>query len=174
MFDPLPEHPPHMAGRFLFMFGAAGGLAAVMLVGLVFGMDRIANSNAWLIPSFVLGVGPGLWVGAKVLLPSSSSPGRASRPGPREVLPSLSSPQLIDIEARLNTSLWLAVAAVAATLGWALFSRADAPGWVGSVLVLTQLGAYIWFAICVGGAAAAVGERKWAYVTWVMAAPDPR
>ena len=173
MFEPLPEKPPYMAGRFLFMFGVAGGLAAVVFVGRLFGTERIATSNAWLVCSFILGVGPGLWVGWHVLMPAPPPKLRdvTAPPSAPVVLPRLSSQQLLEIEERLHASLWIAVAAVASAIAWAFFSGTDGPRWVATALALFQLGAYIWFAICVGEAAAAVGETKWAYVTWVLAAP---
>ncbi len=173
MFEPLPEKPPHMAGRFLFLFATVGGLGAVALVGWLFGTERFATSDAWLICSFVLGVGPGLWVGWKVLMPAPPVRPRevAGPPSAPVALPTLSSQELLTIEGRLNASLWVAVAAVAGTFAWALFSGTGAPRWVSLALALFQLVAYVWFAVCVGAAAAAVGETKWVYVAWVLAAP---
>ncbi len=177
MFDPLPEKPPHMAGKFLVLVGSAGGICSVALAGWLLGPDRFATSNAWLLGSFAPGALLGVFIGWKAFMPTPPATPRESDPTPplappiEQLTPSLTSEELFAVESRLNTSLWLAAAAVLSTILWAALIGADGPTWVSPVLVLFQLGAYLWFALCVGAAARALSEPSWRYVAWVIAAP---
>jgi hypothetical protein len=66
------------------------------------------------------------------------------------------------------------VVTVLASMGWALFVGPPAPGriaWFPVLIVVCQLGAYIWYAVSAGAAAKAVGAVGWHYVVWILAAP---
>jgi hypothetical protein len=82
---------------------------------------------------------------------------------------------LLAVEARLDRSFMVCVAALLARLAWPLALRAieqTGAAWGGVVelgLALCLLAAYIWFAISVGGAARAVGSSATLFVLWVLA-----
>jgi hypothetical protein len=177
MFDPVPEKPPHMAGRFLVIFGTVGGIASIALVGWLLGPERFATSNAWLLGSFAPGAALGVFLGWKAIMPRPPVIPRESDPTPllappiEQRRPSLTSEALLAVGSRLNASLWVAVAAVSATILWAASIGTEGPSWVRPVLVLFQLGSYLWIAACVGATARALNEPSWRYVAWVIAAP---
>jgi hypothetical protein len=177
MFDPLPEKPPHMAAHFLVMFGTAGGIASIALVGWLLGIERFATSNAWLLGSFAPGAVLGVFLGWTAIMPRPPVIPRDSDPTPRlappieKLKPSLTSEELLTVGSRLSMSLWVAAAAVSATILWAAMIGTQDPSWVAPILVLFQLATYLWFAACVGAAARALNEPSWRYVAWVIAAP---
>lgn len=82
---------------------------------------------------------------------------------------------LLAVEARLDRSFMVCVAALLIQLAWPLGLRAieqtDA-AWGGVValgLAVCLLGSYIWFAVSVGRAAKAVGSNATLFVVWVLA-----
>jgi hypothetical protein len=170
MFDPLPEHPPHMAGKFIMLFAMAGACAS-MAVAVAFGVD-IGSSDAAFYLTTGIGLGFGTIVGWKVIMPSPPvTPTEDPHSPPvRANTRRHSSEQLLEVESRLNTSLWIAAFAVASALAWAAFVG-DGVRWVGQMLVAFQLGSYVWFALSVGAAATALDEPRWRYVGWVRIAP---
>ncbi len=84
---------------------------------------------------------------------------------------------LMAAESRLNHSLVASVVAVLGSLGWAfLMAKATAGPSQGAALValalfILQLSCYVWFAVSAGKAAKILGEARWKYVVWILAAP---
>jgi hypothetical protein len=171
MFEPLPEKAPHMAGRFLVMFGLAGGAATWALSEWLFGTgSALTNSDAWFLGSFGLGAIPGVMIGWKLLMPAPPVKARDSYPTPKvDSLPHLSPEELLAIAARLNTSAWVAAIGIVGTILWGTVIGGSR--WIRDILLLFHLCAQSWFAVCVGAAASALNEPKWRYVGWVMATP---
>jgi len=73
MFEPLPEKPPHMAGKWLMLFGVLGAAIGVGVVGLVFGSEAM-QSNVVLFGSGGAGILLGVIAGWKLIMPASSRP----------------------------------------------------------------------------------------------------
>jgi len=84
---------------------------------------------------------------------------------------------LLKSEASFDRAFGLLVGAVFAELGWLvcwLVLELFDVGWarvVSGVLTVAMLGAYGWFAVAVGRAAACLGKTGWFYATWVIVAP---
>jgi hypothetical protein len=84
---------------------------------------------------------------------------------------------LIRVESRLTRSFVGSVGAQLATILW-VFYVADKgpagklqPGVAAGVLLLLQLGFYVWYAVAAGAAAKALGESGWKYIAWILLAP---
>ena len=84
---------------------------------------------------------------------------------------------LIRVESRLTRSFVGSVGAQLATILW-MFYIADKgaagrlqPGAAAGVLLLLQLGFYVWYAVAAGAAAKALGESGWKYIAWILLAP---
>lgn len=84
---------------------------------------------------------------------------------------------LIAAESRLNRSFWAAVVTVLGSLCWMLFvtgptvDAGSSAATAANVLLVLQLGAYIWYAVAAGGAARVLGDPGWKYIAWILAAP---
>jgi hypothetical protein len=76
--------------------------------------------------------------------------------------------ELMAVESRLNWSLGACVVALVAVYGWAF---AGGGAVVALLLVLFQIGCYVWFALSAGAAARILGEAPWKYVVWILVAP---
>jgi hypothetical protein len=84
---------------------------------------------------------------------------------------------LIKVESRLTRSFMGSVGAQLATIIWAFYlaDKGSAgklqPSVTAGVLLLLQLGFYVWYAVAAGAAAKALGESGWKYVAWILLAP---
>jgi hypothetical protein len=84
---------------------------------------------------------------------------------------------LIRVESNLTRSFVGSVCAQLATIVWAFYvaDRSAAgklqPSVAAGVLLLLQLGFYVWYAVSAGAAAKALGESGAKYVAWILAAP---
>jgi hypothetical protein len=70
MFEPPPEKAPHFAFHRVGCVGIAGGLVAVFGVMWLFGTERIADSDAILIGTFLAGAAVGTLVGWRWVMPA--------------------------------------------------------------------------------------------------------
>lgn len=77
---------------------------------------------------------------------------------------------LLAADSHLTRSFIAAVAGALAVMLWTIFAGSGV-SWISLVLVLAQLGCYVWYALATGEAAKALGDTGWAYMTWILAAP---
>jgi hypothetical protein len=68
MFEPTPEKPPHMAGKWITIIGVAFAGGAVGLAGWLMGEEAL-QSNTVLFGSAAIGMLIGVFVGWKVVMP---------------------------------------------------------------------------------------------------------
>ena len=68
MFEQLPEHPPHMAGKWITIIAVLGGMVGVGTAGFFVGVEGMQN-NVILLGSFGIGALLGLVVGWKIVMP---------------------------------------------------------------------------------------------------------
>jgi hypothetical protein len=76
MLDPLPEKPPHMAGRWIILIGALGAGAGVAIAAFLLGEEAM-QSNVVLFGSGGVGMLLGVMAGWKLIMPSSPTPPEA-------------------------------------------------------------------------------------------------
>ena len=69
MFEPLPEKPPHMAGKWIILIGALGGGVGVAIAAFLFGEEAM-QSNLVLFGSGGGGILVGMLAGWKLIMPS--------------------------------------------------------------------------------------------------------
>jgi hypothetical protein len=85
--------------------------------------------------------------------------------------------ELLAVESRLTRSFLGCVIVLVARTGWTFFigprtpSGGIEPAWVGLVLLILQLGFYVWYALSAGAAAKLLGATGWTYIVWILAAP---
>jgi hypothetical protein len=85
--------------------------------------------------------------------------------------------ELLKLESRLTRSFIAYVVVLFAGIIWNFFiaKRSPSGGFEPSatalVLLLLQVGIYIWYAMSAGAAAKSLGDRGWKYVVWILAAP---
>jgi hypothetical protein len=152
---------------------------------------RVFTTKDWHVPdpTAVLGLGAAL----RQTSASGASPGESGdhtiqgesdlslRQGRRQeeatAAPRLSVQELLAVEAQLNRSFTVCVAALFTGLGWVVYlhgAELEATSWglaVLTALAAVLLATYVWFAWAVGRAARAVGGRRALYLTWVLVAP---
>jgi len=84
---------------------------------------------------------------------------------------------LMAAESRLTRSFIGAAVVWLAGIVWTLFmaprteSGGFAPSWIAVVLLVLQIGFYIWYALSAGAAAKILGSDGWKFVAWILAAP---
>jgi hypothetical protein len=84
---------------------------------------------------------------------------------------------LIRVESRLTRSFVGSVGAQLATILWAFYVADKGStgtlqaGAAAGILLLLQLGFYVWYAVAAGAAAKALGESGWKYIAWILLAP---
>jgi hypothetical protein len=77
-------------------------------------------------------------------------------------------------DSGLTRSFIASVATGVASIGWALFVGPPPPGeaaWFPLLVLVCQVGAYVWYAIAAGRAAKVVGAVGWHYVVWILVSP---
>ncbi len=72
MLEPLPEKPPHMAGKWIMLIGALGGGVGVAIAAFLLGEEAM-QSNLVLFGSGGAGILVGVLAGWKLIMPSSPS-----------------------------------------------------------------------------------------------------
>jgi hypothetical protein len=74
MFEPLPEKPPHMAGKWIMLIGCLGGGVGVAIGAFFFGEEAF-QSNVVLFGCAGVGILAGVAVGWKLIMPSARHSG---------------------------------------------------------------------------------------------------
>lgn len=72
MFEPLPEKPPHMAGKWIMLIGALGGGVGVAIAAFLLGEEAM-QSNMVLFGCGGAGILVGVVAGWKLMMPSTAS-----------------------------------------------------------------------------------------------------
>ena len=72
MFEQLPEHPPHLAGKWITLIAILGGMAGVGIVGYFVGEEGM-QSNLAMFGSFGAGALLGLIAAWKIVMPRRRS-----------------------------------------------------------------------------------------------------
>jgi hypothetical protein len=84
---------------------------------------------------------------------------------------------LIRAEARLGRAFGGYLFAVLSGVAFPMLAAGYQPNfplWLvltSLLLLVVQIGLYLWYAVAAGGAAKALGETGWHYVLWILAAP---
>jgi hypothetical protein len=73
MFEPLPEKPPHMAGKWIMLVGILGGGVGLAVGGLLFGEEAF-QSDLVMFGSGGVGILVGVLAGWKLIMPSRRDP----------------------------------------------------------------------------------------------------
>jgi hypothetical protein len=82
----------------------------------------------------------------------------------------LSVDDLLTADSHLTRSFIAAVAGALAVMLWTIFVGSGLT-LMAVILVLAQFGCYVWYAMAAGEAAKALGDHRWPYVAWILAAP---
>lgn len=77
---------------------------------------------------------------------------------------------LLAADSHLTRSFVAAVAGALAVAAWAVFAGSGL-SWIPVLLVLAQFGCNVWYALAAGEAAEALGQTRWPYMAWILAAP---
>jgi hypothetical protein len=72
MFEPLPEKPPHMAGKWIMLIGAVGCGIGVGLATFLLGEEAMQSDLA-LFGSGGVGILVGVVVGWRLIMPSTTA-----------------------------------------------------------------------------------------------------
>jgi hypothetical protein len=84
---------------------------------------------------------------------------------------------LMRVESQLTRSFVGYVAVLLTSTIWTLFIARKSPTGspepvsIAVVLLVLQVGSYLWYAIAAGAAAKILGDSGWKYVVWILAAP---